>query len=105
MRISLSLLAAGIGGIYWLVFGFWFGRNQQDKGRARYLFGWNDPAMSAYWTRLSAVRWFHIHDWYEALKNVASEWTRLDPQRAVKLGMATLMILIPIAFAGGWLAH
>jgi hypothetical protein len=92
LLIPFVLLAAAAGGFYWLAYAFWFGANAQDRARAKHFFGWTDPAMDVHWNRLYS-NW-HV---YENLKNLASEWTRSDPQRAVKLGMAGLILLLLIS--------
>jgi hypothetical protein len=89
--IPLAILAAAAGGLYWLVFGFWFGRNQQDKDRAEHLFGWTDPARDVDYASIAAARGVHEH--FEALKNLSSEWNRSDPQRGAKLMLAGASLL------------
>lgn len=90
--IPLALLAAACGGLYWLVYGFWFGGDAQDRARARYFFGWTDPARAGDYATLKAAKGIGGH--YEALKNLASEWARSDPQRAVKLGMVGFLLVL-----------
>lgn len=80
LTLPFVWLACVAGGGYWLFFGFWFGRNAQDRARAADFFGLLAPGMAPHWQRL-----FGSWDIYENLKNVGSEWTRSDPQRAIKL--------------------
>lgn len=86
LLIPLALLAEAIGGVYWLVYGFWWGSDAQDRARSKYLFGWLDPALYDAWRQLETSFG------YESLKNLVSEYTRLDPQRAAKLGLAGWLI-------------
>lgn len=90
LYVPQALLAAGAGGLYWLGYGFWFGGDAQDRARAQHFFGWTDPARAGDYATLYATQGIGAR--YEALKNLASEWARSDPQRAVKLGMAGFIL-------------
>lgn len=88
------MLAAAAGGIYWLVWTLPFGHNEDDKERLADVAGLVGPEMEQHWQRLTdSVP--DIHDTYEALKNIMSEWVRLDAQRGGKfLSLIAFLLLI-----------
>ena len=62
-----------------LIRGYVF-RQPRDRRAFERKFGWDDPRLAPHYARLrSRERWFH------SLVNVATEWVRLDAQRAAKL--------------------
>jgi hypothetical protein len=65
--------------------------NQLDAERRRKLAGWLGPDMEPHWQRLFEWRWGDIrHD----MRNVMSEWVRLDPQRAGKAFSFLLVVAV-----------
>jgi len=99
LLLPWAFLAAAAGGGYWMVYGFWFGSDAQDRTRDNGLFGWLVPAMDPHFRRfaeeMAAARWYQWpHIIYENLKNLASEWDRLDAQRAVKLLCLVMLVLL-----------
>lgn len=50
----------------------------QDKNRLKDFFGWLSPAMEEHWQTWEAKRSYHN------MKNIGSEWVRLDAQRGYK---------------------
>lgn len=61
---------------------------QWSESRYRQWCGWLDSAMNEHWIRLFKERTGH------AARNILTEWTRLDPQRASKLFSFLLMLSI-----------
>lgn len=88
------MLAAAAGALYWLVWTLPFGKNVEDKERLADVAGLVGPEMEPNWLRLQdSVP--DIHDTYEALKNIMSEWVRLDAQRGGKfLSLLSLLLLV-----------
>lgn len=61
-----------------------------DAQRRKHLYGWLSSEMTPHWERLFEWKPGDIqHD----AKNVLSEWVRLDPQRAGKLGAFVIFLL------------
>lgn len=88
---------------------------RQDAARMRHLFGLTSPAMSIHWKRLrlaqpdpleiptdeymfmspeEVLEEWKAEPYYHRAKNVLSEWTRLDPQRAAKLNAFLFVLLL-----------
>jgi hypothetical protein len=59
---------------------------RKDRNRLAYGFGLWSPEMLPHWSRLKSERNGH------SLVNIGTEWTRLDPQRAVKLGFDAILV-------------
>lgn len=87
--IIRALIAQTIGGLRWELLPI---KDPTDLARKKNLWGWHDPALDPHWQRVADAK--TLHDYYEALKNVVSEWARLDPnpsaigQRATKIILA-----------------
>lgn len=59
----------------------------KDHERLRHGLGLWGPEMQPHWERLWVLRDGH------SLVNVGTEWVRLDPQRAFKVGVDTVLAL------------
>lgn len=68
--------------------------NPADARAFDHHFGWSDPALSPHYERLR-----HRRRWLHSLMNVATEWVRLDAQRAAKV---LLDVLAWAAALGLW---
>jgi hypothetical protein len=67
----------------------------QDKNRLKDFYGWLSPEMEVHWQTWEQDRSYHN------LKNIGSEWVRLDAQRGYK-GLAFLATIATLAgFAAG----
>lgn len=88
LLIPLALLAQAAGGLRWLL---WPISDPQDRARRRDCWGWLSPEMEPHWRTLAAATGFSGR--YEAMKNIVSEWTRLDAQRGSKIILAWLLLL------------
>lgn len=76
---ALILPSAGFSALQWLWRYIWHRStmNEQDAGRVAWCFGITSPKLAEAWERYFADRS------YENRKNVAAEWAKIDPHRAV----------------------
>lgn len=98
----IRLLTAIVGIWYdWLVWTrYLFGTNSPDNERMLADgWGWWSAGMDPHWTRL----WDPAQPFCEALKNLYSEWCRLDPERAGKVGSFLIGWSWILAFGLGFL--
>lgn len=63
----------------------------KDRKRLANGLGLWAPEMQVHWDRLKLERDFH------SLINIGTEWTRLDPQRAFKVGVDSTVVAVVIA--------
>jgi hypothetical protein len=91
VRVLTALAAEAAGGLIWLCYGFWFGKNEFVRGLAKHFFGWYDPEMEAHHARLAASKGFHER--FESYKNLTTEWNRLDARRGGKLFTAGMLLV------------
>lgn len=74
--------------------------NEEDKRRYSNLAGWLGPEMEQHWDRFLHPKDKELYDsWFDSVKNLGAEWSRLDPQRSVKI----LSMLILFTFGIGLL--
>ena len=94
-RILLAPVVIACG--FWSWIGFFTTKNLQDQRRFGNCWGWLDPRLEPQWALFSTS----TDSAYELLKNMGSEWAKLDGQRAYK-AMSFLMVIgtvVPWAIA------
>lgn len=89
--------------VVWLGARSWLGyfgtRPPEKEGMWADRWGWTGPGMAEHWDR-----YFAAPRDVEAVKNLGSEWARLDAQRAYKVAALLLCVslaLVPVAFLVG----
>lgn len=94
LLFPLALLASAVSFLTWIIRApFPFLRNERDFNRLRHWGGVTSPAMQEHWSRYLDSPW-NIHE----LINVATEWVRLDPQRASKMLAFNLLLGLVLRF-------
>ena len=81
LLFPLAMIASAVSFLTWIIrapFPRW--RNPRDHARLQHWCGVTAPEMEEHWSRYLDSPW-NFHE----LINVATEWVRLDPQRASKM--------------------
>lgn len=107
MRVILFFLVvlpcAGFSALQWIK-RYIFNRasmNAQDRMRVEHAFGIIDPDMDLWWHQFfhgdgTSAAWS-----FELAKNVASEWCKLDAQRAVKFLSLIILFWVTVSLMLG----
>jgi hypothetical protein len=74
-------------------------KTEKDQGRMKYWWGWTSLEMQEHWERLADPKSEDYGSWYHSLKNIGSEWARLDPQRAYKALSFIVIVAMLLAFS------
>lgn len=90
----LAQLVSAFSFLTWLLRApFPFLRNERDHARLKNFCGITSPEMQPHWDRYLDSVW-NLHE----LINIATEWVRLDPQRASKMLAFYILLNVILRF-------